>query len=732
MKGSLSNGSGSLWRRSSLALCSLLVLCTLLVLVASGGVVATAMPTPKPKPMAASPAPAGTPSRQSATIHPQPPQRPARAPREAPAGDRSGGGGKGAAALPAPAAISGSFAEAVAALRDGRLETALRIRAGLKDPLAGRLLDWLIIRRNDPAVSSARIRAFIDAAPHWPIDAVVYRRLEQALDREKRPPDQVIAAFRGRQPASTTGAIVLARALLATGKRGRAAEIIRAAYTDPRAATGDVVRIVKEFPDLLRTRDHKLRMDRLLYDEKTSLALAVAKRLGGDHLKLARARIAVIKRSGKAGRALNSVPPRLRSDPGYVFSRIQYLRRSGKPRAAAKLLLSAPRKQASLVDPDEWWIERRLISRALLDRGDARTAYRLAAQHSALSARSRVEAEFHAGWYALRFLKEPRRAEPHFRRIVELSRRSRSLARGYYWLGRAAKARGKSAEARKAFRAAARYTTAYHGHLARVELGEGSLRLAGPPEPGVRSKREFRKDERVRAIALLRKVGYLGPASVLFRHLARTLKDDEQIVLLARLAERYGLHNMALQIGILAANRSERLAVLAFPVSAIPHGINISGVEKPLVYAIARQESAFNPRAISHAGARGLLQLMPGTARRTARNIGLGYSKARLTSDPAYNARLGAAHLDELVERFGGSYIMTFAGYNAGARRVDRWIEKFGDPRSRKVDPIDWIERIPFTETRNYVQKILENLQVYRARLGKTRLLIDRDLKRGR
>ncbi len=691
------------------------------VLAAAGAAAAAEIPLPVPNPMRGAAA-ATTAQAPAADDHPTPTGKPETAQKTA------------APAEPvsvAPVVVSGSFKDAIEALRKDRVETAIGIRNGIKDPVAGRLLDWLIIRKNDPAVSSARIKAFIAEAPHWPIDAVVYRRLDAALERERPSPGAVIAAFNGRKPASTRGAIALARAYLASGDKAKAASVIRAAYAEPKASADDVVQILKEFGSLLRKADHKLRMDRLLYDEKTSLALAVTKRLGGSYRKLAEARIAVIKRSKKAGAALKAVPSALRADPGYTFSRIQYLRRSKKPEEAAKLLLSATRKPDRLVDADEWWIERRLISRAMLDRNDAKTAYKIAAGHSAQSAKYVAEAEFHAGWYALRYLNEPRRAEPHFKRIVEVSKGAKSLSRGHYWLGRTAKARGDRAGARRHFENAARYATAYHGQLARAELGGGSLRMSPLPKPGAAAKAKFRKDERIRAIAMLKDAGSLWLAAPLFRHLAKAITDDEQIVLLAGLAEGYGQHNLALQVGILASKRSNRLEALAFPISAIPRKARISGVEKPLVYAIARQESAFNPRAVSHAGARGLLQLMPGTAKRTARNIGLGYSKSKLTADPAYNATLGAAHLDELVDKFGGSYIMTFAGYNAGAGRVDQWVARYGDPRSQKVDAIDWIERIPFTETRNYVQKILENLQVYRARLHGKKLGITKDLKRG-
>ena len=197
------------------------------------------------------------------------------------------------------------------------------------------------------------------------------------------------------------------------------------------------------------------------------------------------------------------------------------------------------------------------------------------------------------------------------------------------------------------------------------------------------------------------------------------------------MAERDGQHQVALQVGKIAAGRGLPVQSLAFPTAAIPPTAKTSGVERPVVFAIARQESAFNPAAISSAGARGLLQLMPATAKEIAKHAGLAYSKARLTSDPGYNATLGAAHLGDLVDTFGGSYVMTFAAYNAGSSRVADWVKQNGDPRDPRVDVVNWIELIPFTETRNYVQRIMENLQVYRVRLGSPALVIEADLRRG-
>jgi soluble lytic murein transglycosylase len=306
-----------------------------------------------------------------------------------------------------------------------------------------------------------------------------------------------------------------------------------------------------------------------------------------------------------------------------------------------------------------------------------------------------------------------------------------SVSRAEYWLGRAAAAGGDTRAANVHFQRAAGLPTTFYGQLALARLGAKRISLTQPQAPDKAARQRFADRELVQAIQHLTAANYGDRAGQFYRHLSETLSDPAEIGLLAEMAERDGRHQLALQIGKTAAVRGLPVETLAFPTAAIPAAARTPRVEKPMVYAIARQESAFNPGAVSGAGARGLLQLMPATAKATARSIGVPYSKAKLTSDPAYNATLGAAHLGSLVDDFGGSYVMTFAAYNAGSSRVHDWVRRHGDPRDASVDVVNWIELIPFTETRNYVQRIMENLQVYRVRLGDTALAIESDLKRG-
>lgn len=629
-------------------------------------------------------------------------------------------------------AVSGKLKDALAALQKNEFRLAIGIRNGMRPSLDRRIIDWQLARSGARDISSAFIARFLADAPGWPDGKLLRVRAERALLREKPEASSVLKAFAGTEPASTEGAILLARAHIAKGNPEQAARLIRTVWRGKRLSKSMQVVIIGEFGKLLHRADHKARADAMLYHERINDAQRLERFLTKAERALFAARSAVIRRKRNAGRLLKAVPASLHRDPGYQFARIQYLRRSNEWSAAAKLLLAAPRDQSVLIDPDEWWVERRLVSRKMLDLGKARTAYEIAAGHSARSAAKQAEAEFHAGWYALRYMRDPARARPHFQNILKIGKTAITRSRGYYWLGRTDEARGNKSAAQSHYQKAAEYGSTFYGQLARARLGKSTVGLGRMPRPGKADRTAFANNDLVKAIKALAADGHVHRTLPIFLHLSKTLPTPEQAALLIDLAESYGKHRFALIVGKRAARRWNDAAALAFPLNAIPRKTKIKrGVEKPMVYAIARQESAFDPAAVSHAGARGLLQLMPATAKATARRNGLSYSKKKLTTDAAYNATLGAAHLGELVNEFNGSYIMTFAGYNAGSRRVAQWIARYGDPRSRTVDAVDWIERIPFTETRNYVQRITENLQVYRARLEGTGLRIEKDLRRG-
>lgn len=633
---------------------------------------------------------------------------------------------------PASTGSTRDLETALSALGKGDAGTAMQVRNRMAPSLDRRIIDWKLVVSGDPVVPTRFIADFAREAPHWPSAELFRSRAEIAFYREKPSAAQVVREYGADGPITLTGKLMYARALSDTGQTGAAATIVRELWRTELLSDSLEKSILGDFAKQLRHADHRWRVEMLLYRERTKDAERNARFLKSDEKAYVKARIAVIRRDKKAAKLMGAVPRSMRSDAGYVFAQIQLLRRANKDKDAIALMLKAPTKRAEIVDGDEWWIERRLQSRAALDLGDARSAYMIAASHAAEGEAKYAEAEFHAGWFALRYLGDPRRAEPHFSNILKVATTPITSSRAYYWLGRTAEARGDGSLAAQHYRRAAAYPTAFYGQLALEKLGTGAPAVAAPRKPSAAERQAFDGNELVRAIKRMAAADRLGDTSQLFRQLGMTLGSQGEVALAVELAESYGRHQWALMVGKLAAQENNDVAALAFPTAAIPSKARIDkAVEKPVIYAIARQESAFNPGAVSHAGARGLLQLMPATAQRTAKKAGMSYSKAKLTSDPAYNATLGAAHLGELIDEFDGSYIMTFAAYNAGSSRVREWIQRFGDPRSPKVDPVDWIERIPFTETRNYVQRITENLQVYRARLAGQRLTIARDLKRG-
>ncbi|MCD2471782.1 transglycosylase SLT domain-containing protein [Jiella sp. MQZ9-1] len=625
--------------------------------------------------------------------------------------------------------VQGELKDGLQALSDRNAVKARAIREGMTPGSLDRdILTWAIALTGGDDVPAIEIANAARSLRGWPGMKELRINSEKAIWRENRPAREVLAAFANSEPESPEGAMALARADLQVGDAGRAKRLIAKEWRTEVMDDKTENAMLSTFGALLGPSDHKRRMDMLLYRDRVSDAKDVAKLAHASALYSARA--AAIRGQDNTYKLLGLVPRAERSDPGYLFALVEYYRKNDKPEKAAELLLQARRDPNTLVDPDAWWNERRIIARDLLDRNQPKLAYRIAAEHSALNSAEAVEAEFHAGWIALRFLSDPRTAHRHFARIVEMSNKPLSLSRGYYWLGRSAEA-GGGGNARSYYERAAHYAATFYGQLAAARLGRQPHAIEFP-SPNQAERQHFAAREAVRAIQRLQEIGSDWRADVLYQGLAHELQSPGELALLSVMAERRGDHHLVLQIGKIAYWRGIDAPALAFPIGVIPADAHISAAGKALAYAIARQESGFNPQARSSAGALGLLQLMPGTAKSMARKIGVSYSPTRLTSDPGYNATLGAQFLGEQIENFDGSYVLTFAAYNAGPRRAREWIQRFGDPRGMSLDQvIDWVERIPYTETRNYVQRIMENYEVYKIRLGAP-FSIESDLVNGR
>ena len=610
-------------------------------------------------------------------------------------------------------------------------DDATQIEARISDPVARKLAEWIILRSDNNNATLERYRAFLSANPSWPSQTFLRRRLEAAMWDDKREDQVVWSWFENESPFSAKGRFALAKVMLARGDRANAERLVREAWrNDPMSEDTESVAL-DMFGALLTGGDQKARMDLFLYNtENEAAAMRAAKRLGAGYVALAKARLAAVRKTANAKALLDAVPHELHNDPGYLFAKIQLLRRDEKFTDAAQLMLSASKDPARLYNLDEWWIERRLLARKMIDAGDPRTAY-LIARDAALPTKDiyKTEQEFTAGWIALRFLNDPNLAAQHFARIGVGSVNPTTLVRAGYWQGRAAEAAGRAQDARAAYGAAAEQSTSYYGQLARAKLGLPQLALN---EATAARSRGAERLEIVRAAQLLFELDEQEIAIPLFADAGEN-GDPEALVGLAELTGRYSYARGMLLIGKAALNRGLPFDFYAYPVTGIPPFRSIGPeVDRSVIYSIARQESAFNPLDVSAAKAYGLMQVTPDAGRYVCHRAGVEFDVRRMKTDPVYNTALGAAELGGLLEDYRGSYIMTFAAYNAGRGSVKKWIDRYGDPRDPKVDAVDWVELIPFAETRNYVQRVMENLQVYRARFGGgSRLQIEADLHRG-
>jgi soluble lytic murein transglycosylase len=644
-------------------------------------------------------------------------------------------GGSGLAVAKTPPASSVEIAavkRAVELVRGRKQTEAATMRDTISDPVSRTLIEWVILRSDDAGASFARFAEFIAANPGWPSIVTLRRKAESMAFNERPDPNAVRRFFSVNAPLSARGKIAFARALKAVGQHGEANALARETWRQDSMSADMEQRLLDEFGSSITRADHKARMDRRLYEaDDTEAGLRAANRLGGHEPAIAKARIALLKNANRA--AVDAVPAAARDDVGYKFARLQMLRRTDKLKDAVALLRTVPKLDDSH-DLDEWWVERRLLVRRLLDDDDPKSAYAVARDATTPSRDNyRAEQQFTAGWVALRYLNDPQTAYAHFSKVPEGQQSPISISRGYYWMGRAMEAMRRPQEARALYERAARHPTAYYGQLARAKAGLGELAL--PPTPRLTMDQRLRAGrlEVVRAASILYAIDARDMVHPFLADLGDKSDDVPGLIALTELAEKNKDARGAMLVGKLALSRGLPLDQVAFPTYGVPAYKPIAPeVEPAIVHAIARQESWFNPRTISRANAMGLMQVLPSTARGLAKKHNVPFDQKRLLDDPVYNVQIGAAELAGVVGDHRGSYILAFVAYNAGRGRARDWIARFGDPRDPKVDPIDWVERIPFAETRNYVQRVMENVQVYRARFGNSqKLMIEADLRRG-
>jgi soluble lytic murein transglycosylase len=604
-----------------------------------------------------------------------------------------------------------SMRAALAAAQSGDWARAYSTASTITDPLPLKMLHWWDCARPGAPGRFPDISEFIEKNPDWPAQKALRKHAEEALAGES----DAIAAdwFKRHPPISPTGKIREAEIMINSGDVEGGNAALRATWVAADLGPLDEKNFLARHAASLRLEDHVLRIDRLLWDGQTEAARRMLILVPPAYRLVAEARLALSAQAARADALVAKVPAQLRSDPGLVFEQLRWRRKKDMTDAAVQMLLAQPN---DLVRPAAWWAERQAVARRVLAAGNAELAYRLIEQHGLIEGTAFSEAEFLLGYIALRYMKQPALAFEHFSRILTRVDTPYAKGRAGYWGGRSAEAEGKSELAAKWYAAGADHMATFYGQLAAHELGHDAPPRPTPePVPDAAESAQFDNDEVVRAARIFFALGDAAHGKIFLIHMADNAKTPARFAMLASLAEASGRIDLAIAVAKRAIDAGTPLMIHGYPVTAIPEG---GTAEHSLLFAIMRQESAFERDAVSRVGARGLMQLMPATASSIAAKMQLPFSPDRLTADGIYNVLLGRSYLETLIDDFGGSYAMAIASYNAGPGRVRQWARDYGDPRGGSIDMVDWIEMIPINETRNYVQRVLENLQIYRGQVG--------------
>jgi soluble lytic murein transglycosylase len=618
---------------------------------------------------------------------------------------------------PAAPALTGDLAavkNAIDLARKGKTEDATDAAKAIADPAGQKLAEWYLLRHSETQARFARYAAFLTNNPDWPSNALLRRRAEARLWQEKADAATIRTFFAEKAPLTAKGRFALARVYLADGDRLAAAREVKAAWRSEELGEATEEMAYEEFRDLLAREDHRARMDKRIGAKEISAAMRAAKRLGDNDVAIVKACGAVTGDADKALGKLNDVPEDARGDLGYVLCRVKWAMKKDKIVEAAKMVIAAAPETMAQQDTDEWWRDRRTLSRKLLDMGEFQMAYDVVKDAATPGLEAyRADYAFMPGWIALRYLNDPATASKYFADIDKGLSNPITLARANYWRARAREAAGDARAARAFYEASAKYPTAYYGQISRAKLGLEQIELRAP-------KGDAATDERVRAFDMLYAIGEREMPVKFAYDLAEECTDEAVLAALGEVTFRRNDAISMLQLGKTALGRGLALDHYAFPTIGIPahKQVGTPEIEHGMIYAVARTESAFDQKDHSHADAVGLMQVTPEAGKDTAKRFGLKYDWEKMRKDPVYNTQMGAGELSALIGEYKGSHIMTFAGYNAGRGRVRDWIKARGDPRDPNVDPVDWVERIPFSETRNYVQRVMENLLVYRVRFG--------------
>ncbi len=613
------------------------------------------------------------------------------------------------------AAAQRQTVKALQAMNQNRWSVGRDIIAATKDPLAAKLYYWMVFTQGREETNFTHLAQFIRMNPEWPGIPGMKSKAEKDIPAQMSNAD-VIAWFNDYPPQTAKGFDRFLQALIESGNTARAKAFLAKWWANTPLSRDDQKWIYRKYAAFIDRQAHAKRYDMLLYAGQYSNAKAIAEVLGPGYVALADARIGLAEKSGNVNALIARVPASLQTDPGLLYERLRWRRKNDLNDGAIEILKLALPLEKSIQNPAQWWQERHIIIRRLLEEKKYSQAYDLASTHIQKSGLPFAQAEWLAGWLALRFLERPATAYQHFETLHAKVDSPISVARAAYWAGRAAKKLGSNELAVRWFEEAAKYQTVFYGQMAGAELGQGHmLPNAAPPVLSAQDLDSFKRRELVQAAMLFHTAGMRKEASRFLQAFVSHDDTPKGYRFGAEIAIDMKQYHDAVRIAKNATQKGLFLTAQSYPT--ITEKLGVVPVEWALVHALIRQESMFDDNAQSPAGAMGLMQLMPATAKQVAREQGLSHQTSWLTARPDHNIRLGSAYLQDLLTRYGGSYPLAIAAYNAGPGRVDGWIKTYGDPRLGQIDMIDFIELMPIYETRNYVQRVLESVYVYRLRL---------------
>ncbi|WP_278386613.1 lytic transglycosylase domain-containing protein [Candidatus Pelagibacter ubique] len=611
--------------------------------------------------------------------------------------------------------------KSIQAMEKSQWTTALKNSKNAKDKSIYNFIQWRHLLTTGNQATFYDYMTFIQNNKDYPRISRIKYLAEQKLSTDKISPKKIINWFGVEEPLSGYGMLVLGESFIQTGDNEKGIALIKRGWITAELSRASMKSLSKKYRKYLDSKDYINRADYLAWENKYWDLKRMLPYLPKDYQLLYTARQILMSKSYGVDQAIKNVPQKFKNDAGLNHDRLKWRRKRGRIDSSLEILSSIKNNKDYLVRPDKWWVERAIMSRALIYKNKYETAYKVASQHSLDKGSEFAEAEWLSGWIALSFLNDPILAVDHFNNFYQNVSYPISLARGAYWLGRSYEKIGDKRQSEDWYREATKYLTTYYGQLAFLKINPSqNFELEEQADVKDDYRKYFYNKELVKITHLLNELNKDKYTKNILRHLANDNIASGSEILAAELATNISRYDFAIQVSKLASYEKRFHNTFNYPIISVPQYVNGRKIpETAFILSLIRQESEFDMRANSHVGAQGLMQIMPYTAKLVAKQAKLPYSKSRLTSDPEYNINLGSHYIAGLILQYDGAYPFATAAYNAGPKRVKHWKKINKDPQKKQIDFVDWVELIPFKETRNYVQRVMENYNVYRYILEK-------------